>query len=156
MRKRQFGTALLLAVILATIGCIHKTGGAVTPWERVTTQNAILAQSIDTATQGTIAAQQANLITVQQANPVLQFESQAATIQKQITSILATAPAASNVAGIQSLVNQISVSAQALVSSGALGVKNPKSQQTIGADIQAIVNSSSVILSSYQAAVGGN
>jgi len=155
MRRRRLLTVLALVVLLATIGCIRKTGGAVTPWERVTTQNAILAQSIQTATQGVVAAQTSNLITVQQAKPVLDFMSQAATIQKQLSAILAQAPSASNIPAIENLVNQIGSSAQALVSSGALGVKNPKSQQTIGADVQAIVSSVNVILSSYQAATGG-
>ena len=145
---------VVILSLLLTVGCIHKSG-TVTPWERVTTENAVLAQSIDTATQGTIAVQASGLITLQQAAPVLGYESQVASIQLQLNAILAQAPSANNIPGIQALVNQIGAGAQALVSTGALGVKNPKSQQTIGADIQAIVSSAELILSSYQAATGG-
>lgn len=154
MRIRGIFPVLTLCVALA--GCIHKTGGAVTPWERVTTQNEIFAQSLTTVAQGVVVAQQTNLITAQQAKPVLQFASQVASIQEDLNKILALAPSASNIPAIQALVNQVAVSAQGLLSSGALGVKNPKSQQTIGADVQAIVSSLNVILSSYQAATGGN
>lgn len=144
-----------LVICIALTGCIHKAT-PVTPWERVTTENAILAQLISTAEQGTMAVQTSGLITIQQAAPVLQFESQVAQIQLQINSVLAVAPTAQGLATLQPLIAQIGTASQALVSSGVVGVKNPKSQQTIGADIQAIVSSATLILSSYQAAIGGN
>lgn len=154
MRRTKVLPVVLLLVV--SLGCIKKpVGGAVTPWERVTTENAVLAQLIDTATQGTIAAQTSALITVQQTEPILNFYSQAATIQQQITAILAVAPTSANIPQIQALVTQIGNAAQSLVITGALGIKNPKSQQSIGSDVQAIVNSVNVILTSYQEAAGG-
>jgi hypothetical protein len=146
---------LAVVLCLGMLGCIHKAT-SVTPWERVTTENAILAQLINTAEQGTVAVQTSGLITAKQAEPILAFESQAAQIQLQINSVLAVAPNTAGIAQIQSLVGQIGIASQALVNSGAVGIKNPKSQQTIGADIQAIVGSANLILASYQAAVGGN
>jgi hypothetical protein len=153
--QRKLKVVPIVLVILATLGCIKKASGPVTPWERVTTENAILAQSIDTATQGTIAVQTSGLISAAQAQPVLAFLNQAATVQLQINTILSNPPSASNIPQLQAFVSQIGNAAQALVSTGVLGIKNPKSQQTIGADVQAIVSSVNVILSSYQAATGG-
>lgn len=155
--KRYSKVIPVLVILLATLGCLKKpAGGAITPWERVTAENAILAQLVKTATQGTIAVNQSQLITDQQTAPVLGFYSQAATIQEQITAILAVAPTSANIPQIQALVSQIGASATALIDNGALGVKNPNSQQLIGADVQAIVSSINTILSSYQAAVGGH
>ena len=45
----------LVLILLASSACIHKTGGKVTPMERVTTDNAVLAQMINTVEQGTEA-----------------------------------------------------------------------------------------------------
>lgn len=145
---------LVALLLLCSFGCIHKST-PVTPWERVTTENAILAQLIKTSEQGTEAVQTSGLITAQQAMPIIQFEGRAAEIQTQINSILAQSPTAANIPQIQALVTQIGASAKTLVDSGALGIKNPKSQQTIGADVQAIVGSANLILSAYQTAVGG-
>lgn len=161
MKQRITRNPLLyfaLSLALFSTACIHKAGGAaVTPWERVTTENAILAQLIQTSEQGVVAVQTSNLITAKQAEPVLAFESQAASIQQQINTILAVAPTQSGVAQIQSLIGQIGIASQTLVNNGAVGIKNPKSQQTIGADIQAIVSSANLILAAYQsAAAGGN
>ena len=154
MRRRK--QAVLLVVILAVnLACIHKASGPVTPWEKVTTENAILAQAINTVTHGTIAVQNSGLITVQQASPILQFATLAAQDQKQLTAILAQAPSATNIPAIQALVTQIGQSATTVVNSGGAGVKNPKSQQTISADIQAIVTAANLVLTSYQNAVGG-
>ena len=155
MRKRNVVRLLPILLLISLVGCIKKASGPVTPWEKVTTENAVFAQLLDTATQGTIAAQTSGLLTVAQTRPVLEFYSQTATIQKQLNTILAQAPSATNIPAVQTLVTQVNTAAQSLVGSGALGIKNPKSQQTIGADIQAIVNSVQVILTSYQAATGG-
>lgn len=155
--KRYSRLIPVLVVLLASLGCLKKPGGgAITPWERVTAENAILAQLIKTATQGTIAVNSTKLISDQQTAPVLGFYSQAATIQEQITAILAVTPSSANIPQIQALVSQIGTSATALIDNSALGVKNPNSQQLIGADVQAIVGSINTILSSYQAAVGGH
>ena len=147
---------LVVVFLMGTmLGCIHKPSGPVTAWERVTTENAVFAQTLDTTTQGVIAAQTSMLITTAQAKPILEFTSQVATIQQQINRILAQAPSSASIPVLQSLVAQINTSAQTLVTNGALGIKNPKSQQNIGADIQAIVNSAQVIMTSYAAATGG-
>jgi hypothetical protein len=145
----------LSAAMIGSVACIHKAT-PVTPWERVTTENAVLAQLINTATQGTIAVQASGLVTVAQIEPVIAFEGQAASVQQQINAILAVAPSATGLSQLQPLIAQLQASAQALVSSGALGVKDPKTQQTVNADIQAIVTSAEAILASYQLAVGGN
>lgn len=155
MMKKVYRSVAVFSALVILAACIHKASGPVTPWERVTTENAVFAQSLDAATQGTIAVQTSGLITVQQAAPILQYEANAAQIQLQLNKILALAPDAKNIPAIQTLVNQIASGANALVGSGALGITNPKSQQSIGSDLQSIVNSANLILNAYISATGG-
>lgn len=153
--SRSFHNVAVISAIVLLAGCIHKPSGPVTPWERVTTYNAVFAQSLEATTQGTIAVQESGLITVDQAKPILGYLDNVATIQKQLNAILAVAPDAKNIAGIKTLVDQIAAGGNALVGSGALGIKNPRSQQTIGADITNIANSANLILQAYISAVPG-
>lgn len=153
--RKFYRTARLGMLLVILAGCIHKTGRPVTPWERVTTENALFAQTLDTVTQGIIAAQTSGLLTASQAAPVLNYLAQVAQIQKQLNQILALAPDAHNVTQIKALIAQIQAGSSALVNSGALGVKNPRSQQTIGADLTALTNAAGLILESYIAATGG-
>lgn len=145
---------LMLAVLVATTGCIHKSGGQVTPWERVTTTNAVLAQTINSVAQGTVAAQQSGLITVDQALPILTFASNASRDQQSLNVILAKQPNAANVKAIKDLVDDIGDLATSVVNSGAAGVKNPKSQNLISGDIKAVVTAADSILTTYEQATG--
>jgi len=55
-------------------------------------------------------------------------------------------------AEIQALLNEIKNQGTALIQSGGLGVKNPKSQQMFAQDLQGIVNLAEVVLADYQLA----
>jgi hypothetical protein len=129
---------VLLLLLVLTVGCIHKTGGAVTPMERVTTDNAVFAQLNDSIEQGAESVATAGLLKPAQVAPVIGWCGQVAVAHEQITAILnAGTVTTANVASIQALVTQIQQSATSLIASGTLGVKNPKTQQSISADIQA-------------------
>lgn len=139
-------SALILCLALAT-GCIHKAT-PVTPWERVTTDNAVFSQIDNTVEQGAEAVSASGLLPPAEVVPVIAWTGQVATAHQQITAILAKGSTvdASDYATIRNLLDQIKASGADLVNSGALGVKNPKSQQTIAADIQALINLASAIL----------
>ena len=63
-----------------------------------------------------------------------------------------SAQALSQSAEIQALLNEIKNQGTALIQSGGLGVKNPKSQQMFTQDLQGIVNLAEVVLADYQLA----
>lgn len=153
MKRKLAALSLLL---LLTVGCIHKTSAAITPWERVTTDNAILAQSINTIEQGAEAAVTSGVLSRQAGGQLIGYTGQAATIQLQVNALLATAPnvSASDLNTVSSLVTQLGNSASSLISSGQIGVKNPTSQQLFSADVQAVVNVSTLLISEIQAAKG--
>jgi len=50
------------------------------------------------------------------------------------------------------LLNEIKNQGTALIQSGGLGVKNPKSQQMFTQDLQGVVNLAEVVLADYQLA----
>jgi len=138
--------------ICFTSGCIHKNGSGVTPWERVATYNAVFAQSNDAIEQGTEAAAASGVLSVQQAYPVIAFTGQVALAHQQITAILAKGAnvSASDFGTVDALLQTIAVSGQQLVASGAIGVKNPKTQQTIAQDVTALVSLAQTLLSTLQ------
>lgn len=144
--------AMLLPLILL-VGCIHKASGPVTPIERVTTDNAVFAQLNDSIEQGAEALAASGLLKPADVAPVIGFSGQVATIHQQLTAILGkgTAVTAVDYTTAQDLVRQIQASAAQLVSSGALGVKNPKTQQTVAADIQSLSNLASLLLTEIAA-----
>ncbi len=151
----KFKTFLLLA-LACTTACIHKPSGPVSAWERVNVNMAALAQVNNDIAKGVIALQQADVITVQQAAPVLNFQETVANDHMAIEKILAagSTQAASRSAEIQALLDEIKSQGTQLIQSGGLGVKNPKSQQNFTQDLQAIVNLTEVILTNFQLAKG--
>lgn len=157
MKKRNI--CMTVAVLLAVISsaCIHKSSGTVTPMERVTTDNALLAQSINSLEQGTEAVTSSGLLKPDQAAPVIAWCGKAAQIDTEITAILgkSSTVSASDYTTLQDLVGQVSASANELVTSTALGVKNPKTQQTIAADITAATHLAQALLTEIQALTGG-
>lgn len=145
--------AVTLLVLASSVGCIHKTGGAVTPMERITTDNALFAQINNEVEQGTEAVVTSGLLTPSQAAPVIGWTGQVAKIHEQITQILSAGSTVdpADYQTIQTLISQIQSSATALVNSGNLNIKNPKSQQTISADITAALNLAQALLTELQA-----
>lgn len=133
--------------LLFTAGCLHKTGvgnvpANATPWERVTAYNAVLAQSNNTIEQGTELAAQQKLLPVNVARQVIAFTSDVASTHLQITAILekGTQVSSNDLASIRNLLSQIQAGGAVLVSSGVIGIKNPRSQQTISEDVKALVS----------------
>jgi hypothetical protein len=147
-------TFFLVLTLAASLGCLHKSNNAaVTPWERITTDNAVFSQLLNNATDDTIAVQGTNLITAAQAAPVLSWERVAAQDHEQITAILAQGPAA-NLSTLAPLLQQIQSSGTSLVNSGGLGIKNPATQRAIDADINALVSLAGTILADVSALKG--
>ena len=147
---------LLLTVVLAVItaACIHKPSGSISPWERVNVNMAALAQVNNGVAKGIIAIQQAGVITLEQASPILNYQETVAKDHAAIENIFAagSAQADSRSAEIRSLLEEIKNQGTTLIRSGGLGVRNPSSQQTFTQDLQAIVNLAEIILANYQQA----
>jgi hypothetical protein len=113
---------------------------------------AALAQLNNDVAKGIIALQQAGGMTIQQAAPILNYQETVAKDHEALENILSagSTQAASQSALIQSLLNEIESQGAALIQSGGLGVKNPKTQQTFTQDLQVIVNLASVVLADYK------
>ena len=154
MRKRSRIAILCIMSIMST-ACIHKRGGGVTPWERVHTYNALLATANETLEQGAEAAVSSNLLVPIQAAPLIGWTGQVAAVNQQITAILGRGSAtAADVASIKALVDQIKLSLHA-VPPIAIGVKNPKSQQTFQHDIDNVSSLADSVLTALEAVGGG-
>ena len=154
-RSTQLYSLALLLLTLTTAGCIHKTGGAVTPWERVHTYNAALAEANNTVEKGAEAVVTSGFSTAQQMAPVINWTGQVAMLHQQITSILGQGQATqANIASVKALVDQVKASLQALPPT-ALGLKNPNSQRSFNDDVANIGLLADSILSSLQAAASG-
>lgn len=154
MRKVKIQLCLLLLVISVSMGCIHKTGGVVSPWERANVNLAALGQiNLDVA-QGLIAVQRSGAITVAQAAPTLNFQELVAKDHSAIENILQAGPAnaTSRSTEINALLAEIKTQGTSLIQSGGLGVKNPKSQQTFTNDLQGIINLAQVVIGDLQQA----
>lgn len=144
-------SVLVLSLALC-VGCIHKAT-PVTPWERATTDNALFAQIDNSVEQGAESVVSSGLVSAQTMAPVIGWTGQVATAHQQITAILAkgSSLSAADYTTIQALLSQIQASGNALVNSGSLSIKNPKSQQTISADITALITLGNALLSDLTA-----
>jgi hypothetical protein len=144
---------ILFVVTVATTACIHKTG-TVTPWERVHTYNAALAEANNAVEKGAEAVVTSGLASPQEMAPIINMTGQTAMLHQQITSILAQGQASqANVASVKALVDTVKSSLQKLPAS-SLGIKNPKSQQLFQNDVANIGTLADAVLTSLQA-VGG-
>jgi hypothetical protein len=143
---------LLVVLTAITAGCIHKQSGPVSPWERTNVNMAALAQINNDVAKGIIAVQQAGVITVQQAAPILKCQETVAKDHEAIENIFAagSAQAASQSDKVRALLEEIKSQGTTLIQSGGLGVKNPKTQQTFTQDLQVIVNLAGVVLADYK------
>lgn len=154
IKVRSSQVASLLLVLALATSCIHKTGGAVTPWERVHTYNAALAEANNTLEQGAEITVTSGFTTPQQMAPIINWTGQVAMLHQQITSILAQGSATqANIASVKALVDIVKMSMSSLPPA-ALGLKNPKSQRVFSDDVANIGTLADSILASLQA-VGG-
>jgi len=144
-------SALVIALLLTT-ACIHKTGGTVTPWEKVTTYNAALAQANNTLEQGAESVASSGLATPAQVAPIISVSGQVATLHLQVTAIIQQAQTTTvSLASVQALVDQIKASIQSIPPT-SLGLKNPKTQQAFSQDVSSLSTLADAILTSLQAA----
>ena len=75
MRFKRTKLALVIVLAISMSACLHKAGPTPpTAWEKVTAKNAILAQLIDTTTQGVIAVHQGGLLPTSNAHDVRRSE----------------------------------------------------------------------------------
>lgn len=157
MRHRRLSAGLVVALLLSTVACLHKSGGTpVTPWERVHTYNAVFAETNNTVEKGAEAAVSSGLLVPQQAAPLIGWTGQVAALHQQVTTLLEKGTATdADIANVRSLLGQIKDSGTVLVNSGALGIKNPKSQQTFALDIQGIYSAGDAVLAALQQIKGG-
>ena len=141
-------TAFLTLAFLLT-ACIHKQGGTpVTPLEKVATYSATFAETNQAIEQGAEALAASGVLPKDKAQLLISFNYRAADVHQQITQVLGKGSAitAADQASLTALLEQIKASGVQLVGDGSLGVKNPKSQNTIAQDIQALVDLSETIL----------
>jgi hypothetical protein len=148
----------VITVLLLVAACIHKSTGAVTPWERVHTYNAALAEANNAVEQGMEVAASSKLVSTAQAAPVIAWCGQVAILHAQITGVLAQGQATqANVQSVQHLVDLIKSSITQMPSA-ALGIKNPRSQQTFQQDVQNVGALAGALLAAVEAVqgTGGN
>jgi hypothetical protein len=150
----KIGLLVLLTAIAA--GCIHKPSGPVSSWERVNVNLAALAQLNQDVAKGLIVVQQAGTITVQQAAPILDYQETVAKDHMALENIFSagSAQAVSQSDRVHQLLEKIKIQGTALIQSGGLGVKNPKSQQLFTQDLQGIVNLADLVLEDFQLVKG--
>lgn len=150
-------TFSLACIVLCATGCIHRQGTnqPVTPFEQVLVWNDALAQTNNLIARGMIEASP-SLIAPEKAIVVLRAQKNVAVIDEQITAFLKQGPDAArlNAANLQALLNQLNQSITSLIDSGAIGVKNPATQQTFDADVRVVSTLAGNILSGlHQAGV---
>lgn len=162
MTKRQEGIAyhILLGVALFSFmllsGCAHRQSGStvpITPWEKVATENAVFSQLNATVQQGAFDLAASKVLNPKQVLPIVNLTEQVAIIHKQVTTIVDKGSAVNSAdqATLKALIDQISSVGQNLINSGTIGVKNPRSQQLLTADIQAVLTLANAILLDVQA-----
>lgn len=148
-RKIQFGCLFLILAL--TTACIHKTGGVATPMEKAVTYNAALADADNTVERGAEACALSGVLTSVQVEPIIEWTARVAIIHEQITLTLQQGGmTTANVASITALIDQLKNSVNT-IQPQALGVKNPKSQQTFQADVANIFALADAVLNSLQA-----
>lgn len=160
MRIARKGIPVISVLVLLLVGlaCIHKSGGKVTPWERLSTYNASFSEAVNTVELGTEAAAASCstdasgattcLISTMNAEPVIRFVGRAAQAHQKINGIL---QAGSNVSAgdlqtVQDLLTQIGKDGADLVRAGNLGIKNPRSTQTIATDVELVTQLANTII----------
>lgn len=151
--KSKKGFALCILLLLVTVACLHKSNNApVTSWEKVSAYNAALADTNQTVQQGVVVLVTNQVLSPAQAKPIMEWCGSAASINSQIASIIGkgSVVSAADYSTVQALTQQLSDSAKLLIASGALGIKNPKSQQSVSADVDSIVSLAGTILGILQ------
>ena len=153
--KTHLAGLALTCILLSATGCIHRQGAnqPVTPFEQVMVWNDALAQTNNHIARGIIEVSP-SLILPEKAIVVLRAQKNIAVIDEQITAVLKQGPAAAklNSANLQALLNQLKQSVTSLIDSGAIGIKNPATQQTFDADVRVVASLADNILNGLRQA----
>lgn len=158
MRSKQVVLGTLLVALLLTVACAHRVSGKpATPWEKLSTDNDIFAQLNNTIEQGAEAVAASGVRSPAQIFPVINLTEIVAKDHKEITAIIAKGPTVSlsDYQSIKDLTDQIKQSGTNLITSGGIAVKNPKSQQDLSKDVQAVVTLADAILQEVITIKGG-
>ena len=149
MTKRKTVAFFVTMLLLSGVACIKKSNGTTpTPWEKVATYNAAFADLNNTIEKGVEAVNLSGVMSKQQAEPILLWTSQVAVAHQQITALIAQGSVTSaDLTSIQGLLAQIKASGNSLIANGALGIKNPQSQQTFAADFNSLYTLADTIVS---------
>ncbi|HKW76188.1 MAG TPA: hypothetical protein VJN64_11740 [Terriglobales bacterium] len=149
------GAALVLLSLLGIGGCAHRinSNAPVSPYEKLLVINDQIGQVNKSVAVG-ITEISPSLIPIQKAAPILIQQRNIAEVKEQISTILSHGPqyATGQAAQLQELITQLQISAQAMISSGAIGVKDPETQQSFDADIQLIGDLANQLLGGLKAA----
>ena len=135
---------LCLTLLLLSVGCAlkHPDSTPVTPYEKVILANASLAQVNNSVARGVIQLEGVNpgVLSNGSIEKILRVQASIADADNRLTLILDQGPtvAGGQAAQIQALIATITQQIDLGIQDGALGVKNPATQQSFTADLQAI------------------
>ena len=138
-------SARLFAILVAAtlISCAHRVGSQVpvSNYEKALVSNAILASVNKSVTDGVIATNKAGLLSTEKTKAVLDETYRISQADEEITAILEKGPEAATLEAdkIRDLLGQINQSLTALGTNGSLAIKNPLSQQTFLAQVNAVM-----------------
>lgn len=143
MKRQRIGAIVAISFLLTLLsGCqlIHIKGNTrkPTPYEKVVTTNAVLAETNHGIADAIVKSNQAGLIPGDAAAEATEYQFGIAKYDEELSKILAQGPtvAKANSAQIKGLLDMIRGSATNLLHSRAAGFKNPNSQQ----DLTTLVN----------------
>lgn len=146
--------AVLSAVLLSS-SCIHKVNGAQpSPYEQAVTYSTMLAGANDAIADTVISANKSGVLSVKDADRILHFQALIADDHQRLSSILnsGTSGAAQSADAINSILADIQKQANALITGGGLGIKNPNSQATIADSVNTILSIGPLITKQLQLA----
>lgn len=155
MTKRPRVIGLLILTVLLSGCAAHRPGGQQpTPFEKVMSVNAQIAELNNVIARGIIAAQRAGLMDVPTAARILDAQKMIALDHQQVTYMLARGPDFAKLNGpqLRQLVSNFQYRLLEVLSRGGLAVKNPQSQQSFEGDIRLMSTLADTLASDLQAA----
>lgn len=143
MRKRLSIVAVLLVYTFATSSCIHRVDNKPpSPYEQAVTYSTMLAAANASIADAVISANRSGLLSIQETDRILHFQSVIADDHQRLSSILnsGVSGATDSAAAINTILADIQTQANALIAGGGLGIKNPKTQGTIEQDVNSVLS----------------
>ncbi len=139
--------AVLVGLAIQQTACAHRRPGPqgqppqpATPYEQAMAANTVLAITNAQVAKGVIAVQEAGLITVADAQPILDAQFDIAVADRELTQILELGPEAATgqASKINELIARIAKAADNLILTGAIQIKNPESQAQLSGNVAAV------------------